>query len=84
MCQKQEPQQDQKIPDGRDPVRCRFLAARIEHNDAYLQEDGHPLQVKRMRGHFTLAIPRILPDEVANVVVLELDRQASEIEPMKL
>jgi alpha-L-fucosidase len=51
---------------------------------AYFQVNGKPVQVNREKDHLTLTIPRSLPDEVATVVVLELDGPASEIETMKL
>ena len=46
---------------------------------AYYLADGKQVAVKRNGGEFTLTLPGPLPDDVATVVVLELDRPASEI-----
>ncbi|MEN8229484.1 MAG: alpha-L-fucosidase [Bacteroidota bacterium] len=47
---------------------------------AYLLQNGDPLKLKRTRDSFSLALPESLPDKVATVIVVELDRPASEIE----
>lgn len=41
-----------------------------------------PIPLKQKRDHFTLRLPPSLPDETASVIVLELDKPASELEPM--
>lgn len=47
---------------------------------AYFLQDSRPLEVHRKKGTITLTLPDSLPDEVATVIVLELDTLASEIE----
>ncbi len=51
---------------------------------AYLLQDGTPLKVQRDSESFTLQLPGKLPDEVASVIVLELEISASEIDLIKL
>ena len=52
--------------------------------EAHLLQDGSPLKLKRDKDSFSLALPESLPDEIATVIVLELDSPASEIEPIEL
>ena len=46
--------------------------------------DGTPVKLKRNSDSYTLSLPGSLPDKTATVIVLELDKPASEIEPIKL
>ena len=55
----------------------------INIKKAYCLQDGSPLQLKREKEMFTLILPESLPDEDATVIVLELDKPASEIEPIE-
>lgn len=51
---------------------------------AYFLQDRTPLKFSRERDELILDLPGALPDEDATVIVLELDRPASEIELIKL
>jgi alpha-L-fucosidase len=46
--------------------------------------DNTPVEVKQEGGKITLFLPKKLPDELATVLVLSLDKAASEIPTMKL
>ncbi len=52
--------------------------------EAHLLQDGSPLKLKRDKDSFSLTLPEPLPDEIATVIVLELDRPASEIKIVEL
>ena len=60
------------------------LKAGIKIEQAYLLHDRNPLKMKRDPQKISLYLPDELPDEDATVVVLELDRAASEIETIEL
>ena len=47
-------------------------------------QDNTPLKIHRDKEILTLNLPGKLPDEVATVIELTLDRPASEIDPIKL
>ncbi len=56
----------------------------IKIEQAYFLRDRKPLKMKRSLQDFTLSLPEEMPDEDATVVVLELDRAASEIDTIEL
>ncbi len=56
----------------------------ISVKSASLLQDGTSLEISRIDDSLTLRIPKKLPDEVANVIVLELATPASEIDLIKL
>ncbi len=60
------------------------LGEKISILQACFLQDSRPLEVHRNKGNIILTLPGSLPDEVATVIVLELDTQASEIELAEL
>jgi alpha-L-fucosidase len=60
------------------------LEAGVSVENAFFLQDGTPLKVEQEKGTLTLTLPENLPDEVATVITLELDRPASEIKLMQL
>ena len=56
----------------------------VEIRKAYFLQDGNTVTVHRRGDRLTLDLPGSLPDEVASVIVLELDTPSSEIEPIEL
>ena len=52
----------------------------IKITKAYFLQDNSPLAVIRDKESFTLTLPESMPDEVATVIALELNKPASEIE----
>jgi alpha-L-fucosidase len=60
------------------------LDAKIGIKKAYFLMDDTPIALKRTGNNFTLGLPASLPDETATVVVVELDGEAADIEPIKL
>lgn len=60
------------------------LAEGIKFRQAYFLQNQRSLITDRQKGEITLTLPESLPDDVATVVVLELDRPASEINVVKL
>jgi len=60
------------------------LTEGIKIRQAYFLQNQRSLIINRQKDEITLTLPELLPDEVATVVVLELDRPASEIDIIKL
>jgi len=56
----------------------------ISVKSACFLQDNTPLKVSRDKEILTLNLPGKLPDEVATVIELTLDRPASKIDPIKL
>ena len=56
------------------------LDEKIAVKKAYFMQNERPLKVARSEGTMSVALPGSLPDEDVTVVVLELDRPASEID----
>jgi len=56
----------------------------ISVKSAYFLNNGTPLKVLREDETITLTLPETLPDEVASVIVLTLDRPASKIDLIEL
>ena len=54
----------------------------IKIKKAYFLADKTKVKVKSGKGETTLRLPSALPDEAASVIVLELNKSASEIEPI--
>ncbi len=50
----------------------------------YFLQDGSPIHMKREKEMITLTLTDPLPDKVATVVVLEIDRPAADIETIEL
>jgi alpha-L-fucosidase len=60
------------------------LADGVRIRQAYFLQNQGSLKITRQKDHITLALPDTLPDEIATVIVLDLDTPASEIDVMKL
>jgi alpha-L-fucosidase len=60
------------------------LEESISVKDARFLQDNTSLKISRDNETITLQLPKKLPDEVANVIVLELATPASEIDLIKL
>jgi len=60
------------------------LDEKIRIKKAYFLMDKTPISLKRSGNKFTLKLPASLPDKTATVVVVELDGEASAMEPIKL
>ncbi len=60
------------------------LANEIRLKKAYLLGDHTAVKFRRETENITLKLPLSLPDEAATVIVLELNKAASDIEPCKL
>ena len=56
------------------------LEKEVKVKKAFFLDGELPIQTKRKKGVLTLSLPEVLPNEFANVIVLELDTPASEIE----
>ncbi len=56
------------------------LEKAVKVKKAFFLDGELPIQTKRKKGVLTLSLPEVLPNELANVIVLELDTPASEIE----
>jgi len=56
----------------------------ITLKSAFFLHDNSPIEVDRNEDHISLKLPKKLPDDVATVLVLLLDRPASELPLMKL
>ena len=57
------------------------LGDKIKVKKAYFLADKSKVKFKQDMENFKLSLPFTLPDEHVNVLVLELNREASEIEP---
>ncbi len=57
------------------------LEKAVKVKKAFFLDGELPIQTKRKKGVLALSLPEVLPNELANVIVLELDTPASEIEP---
>lgn len=68
----------------KDPGRKLRLPFADEYQirKAYFLQDGQAIPVKRNEQEHVLSLPSSLPDPIATVVVLELDRPAGEISPL--
>jgi len=51
---------------------------------AFFLQEGVPLKLKKQTDGYILSLPETLPDEAATVIVLDLDRPASEIDLIEL
>ena len=60
------------------------LEEKIRIKGASFLVDGTPIKLKRNGDSYTLTLPGSLPDTTATVIVLELYKNAREIEPIKL
>jgi len=60
------------------------LEKTIKIKKAYFLGDETKVKVKRENENVTLELPASLPDEEASVLVLELNKTTSEIEPYEL
>jgi alpha-L-fucosidase len=52
----------------------------VKIKNAYFLQDGQVVKIDRNKSSITINLPESLPDEVASVVVLELDKLAMEID----
>lgn len=55
----------------------------VSVNKAYFLDGATPLKIKQRKESVTISLPLNLPDEIASVIVLELNKPASEIDVIK-